>query len=190
MTATFTRHDTATAPQASRPLLEETRLKFGAVPNLHAYMAEAPGLLEAYLHLHRLFLETSFTPVEQTVVWQTINVEHACHYCVPAHTGIANRMKVPDEVTQALRDETPLPDARLEALRTFTLAMVRRRGAVSPAEIDTFVEAGFTQRQVLEVVLGTAHKVMSNYSSKFLDTPVEPYFQPYVWNRRASGTGD
>ena len=49
---------------------------------------------KAWLH-HRLFQhETSFDKDELTVVWQTINVEHACHYCVPAHTGIAKMMKV------------------------------------------------------------------------------------------------
>lgn len=52
-------------------------------------MAEAPGLLEGYQRLHQLFLDSSFDDEEVTVVWQTINVEHACHYCVPAHTGIA-----------------------------------------------------------------------------------------------------
>jgi AhpD family alkylhydroperoxidase len=39
-----------------------------------------------------------------TVVWQAINVENECHYCVPAHTGIAKMMKVSDDITQALRN--------------------------------------------------------------------------------------
>jgi NADH:ubiquinone oxidoreductase subunit F (NADH-binding) len=43
-----------------------------------------------------------------TVVWQSINVEHACHYCVPAHTGIAAMMKVDEAITEALRNETAL----------------------------------------------------------------------------------
>jgi alkylhydroperoxidase family enzyme len=181
----FILHDAASAPEASRPLLEKAQSSFGAVPNLHAFMAEAPGLLEAYLHLHRLFLETSFSAAEQTVVWQTINVEHACHYCVPSHTGIAKRMKVPDEIIQALRDETPLRSPRLQALRDFTLAMVRKRGAVSEEEVGTFLSAGFTKRQMLEVVLGLSHKVMSNYSNKILNTPIEPYFQAYAWEKRS-----
>jgi hypothetical protein len=41
-----------------------------------------------------LFCKQFFNEEELTVVWQSINVEHACHYCVPAHTGIAAMMKV------------------------------------------------------------------------------------------------
>lgn len=60
------------------------------IPGLHGALAEAPGLLEAYQLLHKLFTESSFDNDEQAVVWQTINVEHECRYCVPAHTAIAH----------------------------------------------------------------------------------------------------
>lgn len=53
-------------------------------------MAEAPDLLEAYKAVHELFQNSSFDSDEITVVWQTVNVEHQCHYCVPAHTWIAS----------------------------------------------------------------------------------------------------
>ena len=123
--STFTLHDLNSAPAAAKPLLEGSQKSFGMIPGLHAVMAEAPGLLEGYQILHNLFANSSLSADEKTVVWQTINVEHACHYCVPAHTDIAKSMKVSDEISNALRDETPLPNAKLEALRDFTLAMVR-----------------------------------------------------------------
>ena len=84
-----------------------------------------------------------------TVVWQAIHVEHACHYCVPAHTGVAKVMKVDDAISEALRNETPLPTSHLEALRTFTLQVVRQRGDVSDEQVQRFLDAGFTKRQVL-----------------------------------------
>lgn len=106
----FTMYSVEDAPEKSRALLEDSKNSFGRVPGLHAVMAEAPALLDGYKHLHRLFAqETSFDKDELTVVWQTINVEHECHYCVPAHTGIAKMMKVDDAITEALRNETPLP---------------------------------------------------------------------------------
>ncbi len=61
----FEIHTAQTAPDRSKPLLEQTKAAFGVVPNLHAVMAEAPGLLEGYLVLHRLFLESSFTDEEK-----------------------------------------------------------------------------------------------------------------------------
>tara|TARA_Y100000766_G_C18773114_1_gene539325 strand:+ start:411 stop:971 length:561 start_codon:yes stop_codon:yes gene_type:complete len=182
----FTLHDKNSAPEAALPLIEKSEKGFGRLPGLHAVMAEAPALLDGYQVLHGLFQQTSFNADELTVVWQTINVEHECHYCVPAHTGIAKMMKVSDEIIDALRNETPLPDSKLEALRTFTLAMVRERGNVSEADLDAFFAAGYGQRQVLEVILGLAQKVMSNYTNHVAQTPVDSVFEQYRWERANS----
>jgi alkylhydroperoxidase family enzyme len=183
----FPIHTLDSAPQASRALLEDSNKAFGRVPGLHATMAEAPALLEGYKQLHRLFAqETSFDNDEMTVVWQAINVEHACHYCVPAHTGIAKMMKVDDAISDALRDETPLPNAHLEALRTFTLQVVRQRGDVTDAQVQAFLDAGYTKRQVLEVVLGVAQKVMSNYTNHLAQTPVDAPMQKFAWTKKAA----
>ena len=144
----FTLHDETTAPDDSKPLLAKSQKAFGMVPGLHAVMAEAPGLLDAYQQVHELFLNSSFDKDETTVVWQTVNVENNCHYCVPAHTGIAKAMGVDDAITEALRNETPLPNARLEALRDFTLSVVRDRGNVDDAKVQAFLDAGFTRRNI------------------------------------------
>ncbi|WP_107711601.1 carboxymuconolactone decarboxylase family protein [Oceanicaulis sp.] len=181
----FTLHDDASAPEASKPLLENSLKAFGMVPGLHAVMAESPELLEAYQRVHELFQNSSFDADELTVVWQTINVENACHYCVPAHTGIAKSMKVDDAIIDALRDETALPNARLEALRTFTLQLVRQRGELDDAELQAFLDAGFTQRNVLEVVLGYSQKIMSNYTNHLAKTPVDSAFKKFAWTPKS-----
>ena len=179
----FQLHDENTAPEASKALLIQSRKNNGMLPGLHAVMAEAPGLLEAYNFAHQQFMASSFDKDELTVVWQTINVEHACHYCVPAHTAIAKMMQVDDAISQALRNETPLPSDRLEALRQFTLNVVRGRGHVDEQAVQAFIDAGFTRRQILEVVLGVAQKVMSNYTNHLTRTPVDAPFQPFEWHK-------
>ncbi len=179
----FTLHTIDTAPEESRPLLAKTQKAYGGIPALSAMMAEAPGLLEGYQKLHELFMASSFDDEEVTVVWQSINVENNCHYCVPAHTAIAKAMKVDDAITNALRDETPLPTERLEALRTFTLAVVRQRGFVDDTTVQTFLAAGFTRRNVLEVVLGLSQKVMSNYANHMANTPLDASFKKFAWQR-------
>ena len=141
-------------------------------------------MLEAYQTLHRLFSESSFNADEITVVWQTINVENECHYCVPAHTGIAKSMKVSDEVIDALREETALPDDKLEALRTFTLKVMRQHGNLSEEDVKTFLDAGYQQRHVLEVILGLAQKVMSNYTNHLAETPVDKPFEKFSWEKK------
>jgi len=74
----FDIHDETRAPEASKPLLADPRQSYGMIPSLHAVMAEAPRLLEAYTTVHELCVKTSFDKDELTVVWQSVNVEHAC----------------------------------------------------------------------------------------------------------------
>jgi uncharacterized peroxidase-related enzyme len=180
----FPIHDVESAPEKSRPFLEQSLKEFGMIPGLHAVMAEAPGVLEAYQKLHQLVLDSSFDNDEKTVVWQTINVENACHYCVPAHTGIARMMEVSDDIIDALRDETALPSNKLEALRTFTLAVMHKAGNVSKEDLDAFYKAGYNQRQVLEVILVLSQKTMSNYINHIAETPVDEPFKKFEWHKK------
>ncbi len=181
----FTLHTEDSAPKESKALLAEQKQAYGMIAGLSAVMAEAPGLLEAYKVVGDLFKNSSFDADELTVVWQAVNVEHSCHYCVPAHTWISQNMDVSDEITDALRNEPPLPNAHLEALRTFTLSVVRNRGNVDDKEVQAFLDAGFTKRQILEVILGVAQKVMSNYTNHFANTPVDAPFTAFNWKKVA-----
>ncbi len=178
--------DKETAPQKSRPLVENSIKANGMLPNLHGIMAGAPGLLEGYQKLHQLATETSFSKEELTVVWQAFNVEHGCHYCVPAHTAIANSMKIDPAITEALRNESPLPSSRLEALRTFSLELSRSRGRVDAEALSTFFEAGFDHQNVLEIILILAQKVMSNYTNHIAETPLDNPFQNFVWEKKSA----
>lgn len=172
-----------TAPEDSKALLENSQKAFGRIPGLHGVLAGAPKILEAYQALHKLFADTSFNNEELTVVWQTINVEHACHYCVPAHTGIAKMMKVDDSITEALRNETPLENEKLEALRTMTLTIVRNRGHVTQDDLDAFYAAGYDEQQVLEIILGVSQKTISNYVNHIANTPVDATFEKFAWSK-------
>lgn len=179
-------HTLDTAPEASKPLLENSIKAFGRLPSLHGVMAESPGLLEGYQHLHRLAIEgTAFTPEERTVVWMTVNVANECHYCVPAHTGIAKREKIDDEIINALRDETALP-AKLEALRNFTLTVRETHGRPSADDIAAFEEAGYGERAILDVILIVAQKVMSNFTNAIFNTPTDDAFAAFSWTRKAA----
>ncbi|GGF53089.1 carboxymuconolactone decarboxylase family protein [Alteromonas lipolytica] len=177
----LTVHTFESAPDAAKPMLDESVNAFGFVPGLHGVMAEAPDVLESYKFLHGKALSTSFTKEEITVVWQTANVEHGCHYCVPAHTGIAKAMKVDDSITEALRNKTPLPE-KLEVLRETTKAILLERGKPAASQVEAFFAAGYSQRQLLEIILVLAQKVMSNYINQLADTPVDKPFAKFAWH--------
>jgi len=182
--AEFTIHTETSAPEDIQDFLLQTKKRNGFIPNLHGIMAEAPGLLKGYRELNDLFLKSSFNRDEITVIWQSVNVENNCHYCVPAHTMVAKGMKIDDEITGALRNETPLADPKLEALRTFTLQMVRNNGVLEDTDVQAFMSAGYTNRNMLEVILGVAMKTMSNYTNHLAKTPLDTPFQSVAWEKK------
>jgi alkylhydroperoxidase family enzyme len=92
-------------------------------------------------------------------------------------------MKVSDEISDALRNETALPTPKLEALRTFTVQMFRQRGNVSDDQMKAFFDAGYGHRAVLDVILGMAQKTISNYVNHVAQTPVDDVFKPLAWER-------
>ncbi|MEH0152791.1 carboxymuconolactone decarboxylase family protein [Limibacter armeniacum] len=179
----FKIHNIETAPEKSKTLLEGSQKANGFIPNLHGVLAESPELFKAYQSLHELFMNTSFDKEELTVVWQTINVEHACHYCVPAHTAIANMMKVDTEITEALRNSTKMPTEKLQILHEMTLSLTRNRGNVTDAEVEAFFVVGYEQKHLLEIILGISQKVISNYTNRIAETALDQPFNGFAWSK-------
>ena len=179
----FTLYDESNAPEKSKALLGESQKAFGMIPNLHAVMAEAPALLEGYQKLHELAQQTSFNKEELTVVWQTINVEHNCHYCVPAHTAIAKNMGVDDDLINELRDDKTLSDSKLNVLKQATLSLTRNRGYIDDDILSEFFNVGYGNQQVLEIIAILAQKVISNYTNHLADTPVDTPFKKFDWQK-------
>ena len=165
-------------------LLGKAKAGAGMIPNMYANMANAPGLLETYLSGYAAFRsESGLTSAEQETVFITISRANRCSYCVTAHSTIADMTKVPTEITDALRNGTTLPDSKLDALANFTLALLDTRGLPSRAQVDAFLGAGYTEQNVLYVVLALAVKTISNYSNHLFHTPVDAAFAARTWVR-------
>jgi AhpD family alkylhydroperoxidase len=121
-----------------------------------------------------------FSPAEQETVFLTISRVNGCTYCTAAHSMIADKKSgVPAESLMALRNGRPLPDKKLQAVATFTEAMVVSRGNPGRAAVDAFLSAGYTEQHVLGVVLAIACKTFSNYVNHLGGTPVDTVFAPY-----------
>lgn len=178
----FPIHTIESSPEASQPLLAGAQKKYGFVPNLMGVMATAPATLKSYLTLAGTLSETSFTPVEEQVIALTVSRVNACTYCMGAHSGIAKMVGMSDENLEALRGGSVLPDARLQAIATFTETVVTKRGWATEADQEEFVAAGFSQQQILEVLVGVAMKTLSNYTNHLADTPLDPQFAAFAWS--------
>ena len=165
-------HSLETAGEKGRPVLEKAKAQVGFVPNMYAGMVNSPGLLETYLDGYARFRSGSgFTPAEQEVVFLTISRLNGCGYCMAAHSMIAAKKSgVPGPVLAAIREEKPIPDDKLATLAAFTETMVESRGLPVKAEVNAFLAAGYTERQVLEIILAIGVKTLSNYANHLLHT--------------------
>lgn len=173
-------------PAVSAPL-KAAQAGMGMVPNMYAAMVNLPALLDTYNHGYAKFrTEAGFTPVEQEVVFLAISRFNGCHYCVAAHSFVGDMMsKVPTEVTDAIRDGHPVPDAKLEALRAFAHQMTESRGNPSPEQAKVFLAAGYNNEHILGIILAISVKVISNYTNHIFHTELDPGFAARAWQPAA-----
>jgi len=175
------------AQGAAKDIIEGTQAKLGFVPNMYRAMANSPGYLSTYAHGYTEFRENSgFTPQEQEVVFLVLSRENGCDYCVAAHSMVADKMSNLDSGSlAAVRSGSALPGVKLQALAIFTKHVFDTRGMVGRPEAAAFLAAGYTEKQILEVVLATAVKTLSNYSNHIFHNNVDDAFAGYRMDEMA-----
>ena len=177
----FTLHDAATAPTGSAEILDGVRKAWGFVPNLHRVLAESPAALEAYSTLWGVAEKTSFTAQERNIAYLAIIYENECTYCMAGHTNLSRMAKVDPADIAAVRENRPIANAKLEALRQFAAKITRQRGFVSEADVAAFKAAGYDNRAVLDLLVLAATKLISNYTNHLADTPIDSFMKGAEW---------
>src|SRR5471032_2168028 len=118
------------APEASRPYLEQALANNGFLPNLVASLANAPTALETYLTVAGINGRSGLTLAEREAVQITAAAIHGCGFCVAGHTAAAlKKAQLAPPVVEALRQGDSVPDAKLDAVANFTRAVIASRGA-------------------------------------------------------------
>lgn len=174
----FTFHAVDSAPEQSRSMLKDAKDELGFCPNIFAGLAESPETLEAYLTLDKLFSNTSLSPEEQQAALLAISTENSCSYCQAAHgTMAANNTSLSQEQIDAIQEKGATGDDKLDQLVAFARALVNQRGEIKEDQLERFIKSGYTQRNVLELVLATSMKTISNYSNHIMKTPVDKPFR-------------
>ncbi len=178
----FSIYSLETAPPRAEQTAQNVAKKYGSIPNLVGALLEAPEVAQAYVDLGDALKNSAFSAKERHVVWFTINRLHDCRYCMAAHTTMAKGEKIDAAVIEAARGDEDYPNERLNLLKEFTTKMVMNRGWVEPIEVQEFVEAGFSNRHVLDIVLAISHKVISNYTNHLVETPLDDRFSANRWS--------
>lgn len=167
----------ATAPEASKPVLENIQKAFGFIPNLMATFANSPTVLQGYLAMDGVFEKGTFTAVERQLIQLAASEENKCSYCVAAHATIAKAfLHAPAETIAAVRDGQPLTDKKQNALVNLVREIVRERGFASTTTVDDFLAAGYEKPQVMELLLGVALKTVSNYLAHLSPATIDQAF--------------
>jgi uncharacterized peroxidase-related enzyme len=177
----FEVHTKEMAPTESAILLTSAEKAYGFIPNLLGVMAESPATLGAYLSIGQLFEKSTFSPTERQIIMLTTNRFNECDYCMAAHSAIAGMQNVPAEVIDAIRNDRPINDHKLEALRIFANTVIEKRAHLATADIAAFLDTGYTKAQVLEVILGISFKTLSNYVNHVAKTPLDDAFAAQTW---------
>ena len=190
MTATnkngFQVHDKQSAPAGSQQTLGQVEQGFGFIPNILGVLSQSPAALQGYATLNGLLEQQSaFTSEELQVLLLAISAHNGCGYCVAAHTGNAERAGARDEAIQALRDGSTPQDPKLAALVTFARTLIDKRGWVDEADVQAFLDVGFTRQHVLDTVTALAMKTLSNFTNHLADTPLDGPLQAKAWDKAA-----
>ncbi|MFJ5235128.1 carboxymuconolactone decarboxylase family protein [Kitasatospora sp. NPDC088391] len=169
-----------TAPPTARRQLDQVARHLGYLPAAVGRLAHSPQLLDGFLKLSAMFDSTDLDPLVRETLVLTIATRNGCHLCVAMHTGALTRLAAAPELIAALRAQQPLPDARLEAVRTFVHAVLDHTGAVPEPELAAFLAHGFTPANALEIVLGIGAYTLSTFANRLTDAPIDPQLAPHA----------
>jgi AhpD family alkylhydroperoxidase len=182
----FTEHTIETAPAAARRLMTATRDHLGYLPAGMARMAASPQLVDGFMRLTAIFESTTLDPVARETVIMTVATRNRCHICVAMHTARLTALGAGPDVIAALRDAEAPPDARLDAIRVFTLRVLDTAGDVGGQALRDFLAHGYTSQNALEVVLGIGTYTMSTLANRLTGAPVDEQLTAYAWHPRAA----
>jgi len=158
----FTIHD------GSRETLEQLERNVGFIPNLAASIAASPTAITGFVGLQTALRSSTLSGVEREVVGVTVSRFNDCAYSLAAHAKFARMQGGDEAVVAALVAGEPLADERLEALRTFTLALLDERG-----HTDT---GGLSPEEALEVIAQVAYTTLANYAADVSGAPIDAAF--------------
>jgi len=161
----FKFHTPENSSGQAKEILTEVNKKYGFVPNLFGYMAEAPYTIEAYAMLTELLAKTGLTAAQQQIALLAVSHYNNCDFCRTAHQAFGKMNKAKAQTLSAIVDNTEIEDVTDKALVDMVIAITDQRGWVEQEQLDAFIAAGFNRQNVYDLILVVTIKTLSNYSN-------------------------
>jgi uncharacterized peroxidase-related enzyme len=155
--------DPATATGEAAEVLEQAKKAMGSAPNMAKVMAINPAVLRGYLALSGALGGGVLSPAAREQLAIATAEYNKCEYCLSAHTFLGTRVAKLDKAETDLARDAQSSDPHTAALLALSDAILRARGTVDGAVLQTARDAGVTEAEIAEVVAHIALNVFTNY---------------------------
>ncbi len=158
---TFTVPTRAEVSAGNQVIFDSLQKNLGFVPNLYAYFGKNETALADYLALQNR--KSTLRAKEREVINLVTSQINDCLYCQSAHTALGKMVGFAEEQILELRKGGASFDSKLNALAMFTASVVENRGRASEESKAEFFAAGYTEANMIDVVIVVGDKIISNY---------------------------
>ncbi len=145
----------------NQQIFDSLHKMIGFVPNLYAYYAKSETALGDYLALQNR--KSTLNGKQREIINLVTSEINGCRYCQSAHSVFGKFSGLTEEQILEIRKGSASFDAKLDALVQFTTAVVENRGKVSIDAKETFLNAGYSEGNLIDTVIIIGDKTISNY---------------------------
>ena len=156
----------------SKELFDAVQQKLGFIPNLIKVFGNSPATLQTYLSLGELTASGNFTNKFREQLALVIAEANSCNYCLSAHTAIGKMNGLTEEETEQNRQGLSA-DTKTQAGLQFAHNVTVNRGRVSDEAIKELKAIGYTDGDILEIVLNVVSNTLTNYVNHIAETVVD-----------------
>jgi uncharacterized peroxidase-related enzyme len=147
--------------------------QLGAVPNMFRLIGNSPAALEGYLGLNLALSQGQLDAKTRTRIAMTVAELNGCDYCLSAHTYLGTNLVKLDAAELSANRDGSSSDARSAAALHFARKLVIERGRVSAADVDAVKTAGYSDAEVIEIILHVALNTFTNYVNTAVATEID-----------------
>ncbi len=158
---TFTVPQRAEVSSTNQNIFDNLQKGLGFVPNLYAYFAKNETALSDYLSLQDR--KSTLRAKEREVINLVTSQINGCRYCQSAHTVLGKMNGFTDEQILEIRKGSASFNDKLDALVKFTASVVENRGHATEQSKEDFFAAGYTESNMIDVIIIVGDKIISNY---------------------------
>ncbi|MGD1843410.1 MAG: carboxymuconolactone decarboxylase family protein [Thermonemataceae bacterium] len=155
----------------NQAIFDNLEKNLGFVPNLYATFALNDTALGDYLAFQNR--KSSLTGKEREIINLVVSQVNECQYCLAAHTALAKNYKFTDEQILEIRRAQVSFNEKYNTLTKFVKETTVNRGRPSQNAVDQLFEAGYTQAQLIDIIIVIGDKIISNYIHNITQIPVD-----------------